>query len=83
MKKLFLSVMVAMICAVLVIPAMAGKIVVKQSQSQGVVQGQASLGGPSVSTQAYATGANQGYVIQKTGNPSGVAAGWNHARLGW
>jgi len=66
----------------LVVPAFArangqgnngGKIVVNQSQSQGVLQTQASMGGFGVSTQGYATGARQGYVIQKSGNPSGVA----------
>jgi hypothetical protein len=72
---------VAMLCVCLValaIPAMAGSLTVLQSQTQGVIQGQASVGGLSASTQAYATGANQGYVITKSPTflspSSGVAA---------
>jgi hypothetical protein len=74
MKKKLLVLMLCVCALALVIPAYAGKIVVKQNQTQGVIQGQASVGGLSASTQGYVTGANQGYVITKSGNPSGVAA---------
>jgi hypothetical protein len=71
MKVVFL---VVLCVALFAIPASAGKITVNQNQSQGVIQGQASVGGFSAANQGYATGATQGYVISKSGNPSGVAA---------
>jgi hypothetical protein len=71
MKVLFL----VALCLCLAAPAVAGKIKVEQDQSQAVIQGQASVGGFSAASQGYATGATQGYVINKSGNPSGVAVG--------
>lgn len=85
MKKLFLAVLCVCVCVALVVPAFAGQgngngngnnggqIVVNQNQSQGVFQTQASVGGYSLSSQRYVTGAEQAYVIQKSGNPSGIA----------
>ena len=83
MRKLFLAILCVFACVALVAPAFAGqgngqgnnggKIVVNQSQSQGVLQTQGSVGGFGLSTQGYVTGANQAYVIQKSGNPSGIA----------
>ena len=56
MKKLFLAILCACVCVALVVPAFAGgpkhgSISVNQSQSQVVLQGQASAGGFGVSTQ--------------------------------
>jgi hypothetical protein len=74
MKRMFVVAMCLMVCVAMAMPAFAaGKITVNQTQTQGVIQGQASVGGLSASTQGYATGANQSYVIAKTGNPAGVA----------
>jgi hypothetical protein len=74
MRKSFIAMLCVCLCVAFVIPAFAGKITVNQNQTQGVIQGQVSAGGVGASTQGYATGASQGYVIAKTGNPSGVAA---------
>jgi hypothetical protein len=67
MKKLFLAVLCVLVCVALVVPvSAAGKITVNQSQNQGVIQSQSSIGGLSSSTQAYATGAKAEYVITKS-----------------
>jgi hypothetical protein len=94
MKKVFLVMLCVCLSVALVVPAFAGgpkhgSISVNQNQSQGVLQTQASMGGFGVSTQGYVTGANQAYVIQKSGNPSGIAGaatgsatGGNQFKLG-
>jgi hypothetical protein len=88
---------VAMLCVCLValaIPAMAGSLTVLQSQTQGVIQGQASVGGFSASTQGYVTAANQAYQINKLAVPilspstgaaaasTGSATGANQVKFG-
>jgi hypothetical protein len=82
MKKLFLVAMSVILCVALVVPALAGKIAVKQSQTQGIVQGQASAGGFSASTQTYASGAQQAYGIAKAPTPGSPSAGFAAASTG-
>jgi hypothetical protein len=65
MRKLFLVMVSVALSLVLIIPAFAGKLEVVQNQAQSVAQGQMSMGGLSVSTQSYATAANQAYGIAK------------------